>query len=640
MSAALVGAGLLHDALAARLARDGGICASANDARVVVVAADTPAAMDELWAPPRTSRAGWLPVCGELDRVVVGPLVRPGTPGCPRCLDRRRAAAGPDPAAHAELTARHGARLAGTVSPLLTPGAAATAAAIAARQLAVPAEPADLQSVVMLALDTLDVARRRFLPDSECPACGRLPDDRAEHAVVVPRSRPKVAGSVRTRDLAAAEADLLATYVDPDAGLLPVVRPSGDFVTPLAISRLAGREGDEGYGRTLDFRSSRLTAMAEALERIGGGRPGGKRTVVRGTYRELKDQALDMTTVGLYPRERYETEALPFLPYHDDLELTWVWAYSFARREPVLVPERYAYYRTHHLNGPPADRPFVYEISNGCALGSCLEEAIIYALLEVAERDAFLMTWYARMSVPRLDPASSTDPRIPLLLERIAHRTGYRVLLFNTTLEQRIPCFWALALDESGDGDRPRALCAAGSALDPEHGAANALLELAPLIEHRMSSYPGQQARALAMVTDPAQVRTMEDHALLYSHPAAFDRLAFLLGPAEPRPFADFRDAWRWPGQDDLAADLAEMLGRYLDEGLDVVVVDQTGPEHRAGGFACVKAIVPGTLPMTFGHRARRVDGLPRLFDVAARLGYRDRRLTSADLNPHPHPFP
>jgi ribosomal protein S12 methylthiotransferase accessory factor len=77
-----------------------------------------------------------------------------------------------------------------------------------------------------------------------------------------------------------------------------------------------------------------------------------------------------------------------------------VWAHSFARGEAVLLPERYAYYgldrSSHRTEEQILDRPFVYEISNGCAIGSCLEEVILHGLLEVAERDAFLMTWLTR----------------------------------------------------------------------------------------------------------------------------------------------------------------------------------------------------------------------------------------------------
>ncbi len=90
----------------------------------------------------------------------------------------------------------------------------------------------------------------------------------------------------------------------------------------------------------------------------------------------------------------------------------------------------------------------------------------------------------------------------------------------------------------------------------------------------------------------------------------------------------------------DLTDDLTEMVRRLWRHELDVIVVDQTTPEHRASGFCCVKVIVPGTLPMTFGHDNRRIHGLPRLFEVPMLLGYRDQLLPSQDVNPHPHPFP
>ena len=77
----------------------------------------------------------------------------------------------------------------------------------------------------------------------------------------------------------------------------------------------------------------------------------------------------------------------------------------------------------------------------------------------------------------------------------------------------------------------------------------------------------------------------------------------------------------------DLRDDLQAVIDRYLGTGLDVIVVDQTTPEHRAGGFSCAKVIIPGTLPMTFGHHHRRVTGLPRLYEIPRMLGYHPDRL-------------
>ncbi|MBD0324589.1 MAG: YcaO-like family protein, partial [Aldersonia sp.] len=92
--------------------------------------------------------------------------------------------------------------------------------------------------------------------------------------------------------------------------------------------------------------------------------------------------------------------------------------------------------------------------------------------------------------------------------------------------------------------------------------------------------------------------------------------------------------------QPDLAVDLDRVVARYLGTGLDVIVVDQTTPEQAAGDLRCVKVIVPGTLPITFGYRHQRTTGFERLTRVPWELGYAPRPLAAADLNPDPHPFP
>ncbi len=134
----------------------------------------------------------------------------------------------------------------------------------------------------------------------------------------------------------------------------------------------------------------------------------------------------------------------------------------------------------------------------------------------------------------------------------------------------------------------------------------------------------------------------MDDHSVMYSSQEAAARLDFLTGRQRSRTFADLRSRYRTDAFQhvDLTEDLTEVLDRLRAHRLDVIVVDQTTPEHRVGGFCWVKVIVPGLLPMTFGHDNRRVHGLPRLFTVPRLLGYRDHDLEPRDVNPHAHPFP
>ncbi|MDA6131378.1 hypothetical protein OSK38_28930, partial [Escherichia coli] len=72
-----------------------------------------------------------------------------------------------------------------------------------------------------------------------------------------------------------------------------------------------------------------------------------------------------------------------------------------------------------------------------------------------------------------------------------------------------------------------------------------------------------------------------------------------------------------------------------------IIVVDQTAAELEKSRLKCVKVIVPGMLPMTFGHNMRRIQQLPRLFSVPQSLGHNIPNKHDLMSNiAVPHPFP
>lgn len=644
---ALLGQGLLADAIGATGSEQCRIglpelSTAALSSRVVVVATDSwdTTSYARVREVCREQGVPWLPVRAELGRVVIGPIEQASEPGCVRCAEHRRERAREHPDGYQAVHIRHAEAIAHRPSDLLTVLAADLVAALVADELTrlVQDEVRARTSCAMLYVDlqTLQVATHRFLPDPLCPECGNLPADDAESARIVLQPRPKLTpDTYRVRAVADDLDALKQTYVDQECGIVRTILrdSSAGLAIAAAPMGLRGGQVENGYGRTRSYRASETTALLEALERYGGVQPSGKRTVVRASYREVREQAVDPRSLGLHSAGSYQLPGFRFRPFDEAAPYRWVWGYSFAQEAPVLVPEAYAYYGTHDSDA------FAYEISNGCALGSCLEEAILYGILEIAERDAFLMTWYARLPVPRVDPHSAQDRAISTLVGTIEAETGYQVLVFDTTMEQGIPCFWVMAVDPTAADGRPKLVCAAGSHLDPERAVENALSELGPILTSQVAAFPDQSRRAREMVADPSLVRAMADHSLVNGDPAAFDRFKFLTGSTQVRSLAD-RVGSRDHRNADLSDDLRWTIDRYRDTGLDVIVVDQTTPEHRAGGFACAKVVIPGTLPMTFGHQFRRIDGLPRLYDVPRLLGYRPDRLDPAEVNPHPHPFP
>jgi ribosomal protein S12 methylthiotransferase accessory factor len=361
--------------------------------------------------------------------------------------------------------------------------------------------------------------------------------------------------------------------------------------------------------------------VAESLERLSAYAPS-RRTTVRAGYAEVAEAAVDPRSLGLYPDDRFLTPGFPYRRFTEDAATDWVWGYSFGRGRPVLVPESFVYYRLRMPQGEPR---FACEISSGFALGGCYEEAVLHGVLEVAERDAFLMAWYGRTPLPRIDLATGPDRRIPLVAERI-ERLGYRVHVFDTTQDHGIPSFWTLAEDITGTG-RPRAVSTGGSGLRPAEAILAALHELSQTVEYvtilALDPQWGERARRLA--DHPDEVVSMADHLLCAAEPTAFDRYSFLLDDPVTLSWQQGLERWHWPSTTDIGADLDESVRRFAAAGMDVVAVDTTSMEQTAGGFRCVKVLAPGSVPMTFGHTARRVTGLPRLSEVH---------------NPHPHPFP
>jgi ribosomal protein S12 methylthiotransferase accessory factor len=580
----------------------------------------------------------------ELGTAFIGPWLLPGRPGCHACLLARKEAAlhgdaaqlgilrqledgvGPADAGWAGGPARHFV-------------AALVAAEVAAMAGGAGAQAQALEAVLAVRLDSLETRRRPFLPNPLCPVCGQPEADRPDAASLelrpVPKPHPR-----HYRALASAPPlELLErTYLDADHGVLtgwwrPAVLDE-DVLPVVSVSTATGQHGVAGHGRAGDHRTARVIAMCEALERFGGIRPWGRRTKARGSFAQLAADAVDPRSFGLPSAGPIEGSPERLAGYSPDLSMSWVWAFSFGRSRPVLVPEQIAYYG--HIT-PPEER-FVMETSNGCALGSTLEEAILHGILELAERDAFLVTWHARLEAPRIDLASITDRETVFLIERFQRAHGCRVEAFDITPPEGIPCFWVMAVDESGDEARPRAVCSAGASLDPEQALRSALFELAPIAASFYRRYERERERALRMLACPDEVTRMEDHSLVNALPEAWPRFGFLDGPTRRLEEA-FPHFFQRPPEVDLTRELRGLIANYLEQGLDVLVVDQTSSEHRRVGMHCVKVLIPGTLPMTFGHRNRRL-GLDRLRTVPVRLGRRSRALTDEDVSHDPHPFP
>ncbi|MFD3722804.1 TOMM precursor leader peptide-binding protein [Streptomyces sp. NPDC058674] len=586
-----------------------------------------------------------VPVRFDGPLALVGPVLRPGAAACLCCAEYQRlaTAGGRVPWQSPKLA------LAGVPAPAL-----AESLGVLVRDLLDGAEPprgdapaaTDPESAVVHVVHQGrgTWSTHRIRPVGGCAVCRPLPADSASGTSPLPaEARPLPDPSVLRAPNPRTTPDRLREALH-DERFGPVRRlvRSEDSAFCLTTALVTdGRLADDGgYGRAGDFADSERIALFESVERYAGMRPTGRRTVLRASFADLgPGRAVDPERLGLPDPAFHGHPASPTVPYAPDLELEWVHAWSLTRQRTTAVPEHVAYWDV-----PGAGRPrVVYESSNGCGLGNSPEEAALYGLFEVAERDAFLMAWYAATPLRRVEPPPE-DLTTALLADRAA-AVGYRLVLLDATNDLAVPAVVAVCRYEGAHPDAPRMFLAAGAHHDPRAAIRSAVAEVVTNVlesAHRSLAEDGPRdpRRLRPMLDRPELVLTLDDHVGLNALPEAGPRLEFLFADTPCVPVAE-----AWPGAPEPVADLSALLRatveRLARSGLEVIAVDQSEPGARDRlGLHCVKVVVPGSLPMTFGHVNRRTRGLPRLLEVPYRLGRTQAPLRHEDLALHPHPFP
>jgi len=593
----------------------------------------------------RTMGSRFIAVWYDADSAIVGPMVDPDKSGCLACFHSRMSAArtrrayferlergptrGPWPGAFPFIPSVHEILAAMTVTSVVS---------VARGQSAL------FQHAYIISAQLLTGRRHYFQPVPSCLHCSDWVDDSSRNGELQlePRLKADMQSFRVTRGLPELNA-LKSQLLDDKTGIVTkLVQKSAARHLAYVWSYIPSPPYDEhalATGRGFSFEASECVALLEALERYAGCEPRAHRTAVRGAYSGLASMACDPMELAQHSFDGcWRPEG--YVPFSPSLEMNWVWGHSFRQGRPLLIPETCVYYR---LPQAPAGQPhnsFAYEISNGCALGSTLEEAILYGLFEVIERDAFLLAWYSQCSGAELSIEDVRDVRIKVLIDSLFD-DGFVVRVFDVTTEFGVPSLWVVATNRTA-GALPSLLCAAGAHFDPERALLGALVEIASTLPGFVEASVRERARGLEMTTDSDKVREMDDHALLYAQPEVACRLSFLLERTEKTFFRTAFSDWYSSRivESDLTSELRKLILRIRANGQDVWVVNQTPPEAKSLGLAAAKVLITGTLPMTFGHRRRRVVGVTRLFEVPQKLGWRTDILDSESINPHPHPFP
>ncbi|ROS45991.1 ribosomal protein S12 methylthiotransferase accessory factor [Curtobacterium sp. PhB78] len=380
-------------------------------------------------------------------------------------------------------------------------------------------------------------------------------------------------------------------------------------------------------GQHRSFAMSRRAALLEGTERLSGSHQlSGEATV--STARALAGPVLTPLDFDSIPDSSYGGDIERFDP---DRLHEWVRATSMSTCSPVWIPREYVYF----AEVPHHDR-WALGSSSGCATGSSVDEATLFGLLELVERDTFVNSWYGGIPPIPVDPMTVAGAAELVVRAALLGWPMQLALLRNT---------WGIPVFVATVNTKTVRVFGAAAHLDLETAARRAIAEAFAYAPGRIAELSERSGRAAELLANPWLAQNIDDHPLLpvasahqdYGTMCGEPGLAIKVSRAREHASAGAEllsratpDNSRGVRIAELADGLTELLSA---DGVETYRVVQTAPFQVPLGLHTVMALAPSLSQLDFGWDAQRVRTSSRPERQAVRL---TGRPGTPRLLPHP----
>jgi ribosomal protein S12 methylthiotransferase accessory factor len=328
----------------------------------------------------------------------------------------------------------------------------------------------------------------------------------------------------------------------------------------------------------------------------------------------------------LFAECQYERDGFPCARFSGSTRVAWIDARRVSDGAAAWVPAQLVLLGETLVDGCTR---IGYATSNGTACGASHAEAVERGLYELLERDAFMIVWANRLSLPLLD--WSGDERLAAVDRRVFATTGLRYGVIDLSVVHELPSFLGVVRARAGvsgalgvgAGTAANVERAWWKALSEAFASRAASVKLALLDGDTVYGACGE-----GVVDFEDHIRYYEDHGRAAG--AAFLDSSDARSPVERVPKLEGTTA------EERVSALSDRVARA---GSEAYAVDVTSPDVQELGLVVAKVLAPELCALDVPHAARFLGG-HRLYAAAAELGLRARPLLPDEINPEPHPFP
>lgn len=344
------------------------------------------------------------------------------------------------------------------------------------------------------------------------------------------------------------------------------------------------------------------------------------------SYRQIRNTALPIFSLaGLSEEDRRKGHPRYNLDVNERTIFRWVKGFSLTQSRPQWLPLQLVTLNYDFFRREPVLR---LPISTGSAVGFSLENALINGILEIVERDAFMITYLKRLTPQRLDltEIATAVPELRAIIESCIH---HNLQLSIVRLPTDVPCHVILAVVHGPAGSPSLALGAKAN-LDLAQAVRGAVCEAISSRIFLAETLPRIPPSDIPKVSEPERIDRLERLYIWANQPELMESILFLFsGPilrwSDVKPYSHHtaREAMR------------HLMTFFRKEKIEVSYVLNAPEGKSIESLTSVKVIIPTFQPMHLIESLPYFSGA-RLTEIPRKLGY----AVDASINRIPHPFP
>jgi ribosomal protein S12 methylthiotransferase accessory factor len=373
-----------------------------------------------------------------------------------------------------------------------------------------------------------------------------------------------------------------------------------------------------------DRGAARAAAIGEALERYAATYVPEEDLVVEAAA-DL-DGAVDPLSFALFSREQHAAPGFPFQPFRPETVVAWVRGTSVPDGRPVWLPAQLVYMPWRRLS--KGEVRIGHATSSGLACGPTRDDALLAALLELVERDAFMLVWKNRLSLPRVD--WSADRWMMQFDKRYFAPSGLRYSAVDLSVFFGVPT--VLGVVHGAPGQLGALGVGAASARSVQEAWRKALAE-AFSVQRWVRDRALEEPELLD--AEAQQIDSFDAHTMFYARAERAAGAGFLDASAETCAATDVAPL----AATEAGAATTEVAALLARRSISAYAADVTTCDLAAAGLHVVRAVAPQLCALDVLQRTPFLGG-DRLYRASFEAGAVARPLEPADLNLAPHPFP